>query len=352
MTDQKVSKEIRYTVPCKGILGLKTNIRDFRWSFGQNVPEASLDEYNNCVVQLTFMVEPTNRFSEVRQGKYHYFTAEPNEQSVFYRRPFLLGSEICLKALDLTGQNPQIWMNKTYYRFVHFRFMNLHSANFVMTDVATLLLLKKQLAPIHCSAFKTGDRTVILFAPSNTGKTLSTMTACIELGADFVAEDLAISDGQSVFSLPWTSTFRYYGKVDARLLARLRRKVMRALPMVDLLPTNDKSITDYLPMERICHSSAVTHLVILERGPKQVESVDRQTAFQKIQNLNRAEFNYQRGLINNAYEYFNPTLDIIAAYETEKALLYHLVNNVQDCLIVRNDDPVDYASLVLHAVGA
>jgi hypothetical protein len=348
-----------YTIPSKGILALKNNFSNFRWSFGQQAPRASHSDYVKCVLRMCLTVEPDSAFEEARQervrgswGKYHFFSGQPGGKVVFYQRPLLLGSEIFLEVSNLTGQEPLIRVNRNYYRFIHFRFMNLHSVSFALTDLAALLLLRQQLAAIHCSAFKTEAHTVVVFAPSNTGKTLTTMLACLEHGADFLSEDLAITDGHHVFGLPWTSTFRYYAKVDPRWLVRLKNRAMRALPFLDLLPLSaDRSISDFLPEERICHRSIATHLVILERGAPYIGNEPRETAFRKILNLNRAEFNYQHSLLNNAYEFFNPELDIAGAGKTEQAILRKLVENAQACLLVRTDNPADYPKLVLQALG-
>lgn len=193
---------------------------------------------------------------------------------------------------------------------------------------------------------------MVVFAPSNTGKSLTTVMACLEWEADFISEDLAITDGEQVFALPWTSTFRYYNNLDARIISRLKRRAIQILPLLELLPAaQDKSITDYLPEERICHSSTATHLVILERGTPSIDNISREAALRKIINLNRAEFNYQRSLVINAYEYFNPELDVTAAIDTEHALLRQLVENVQDCLIIRSDDPTTYARMIMQAIA-
>ncbi len=77
--------------------------------------------------------------------------------------------------------------------------MNLHSLGYILTDLASLLLLRRGYAPLHCSAFKSGDATVVITAPPNTGKTLTSVMACMEHQADYIAEDLAITDGQDIF---------------------------------------------------------------------------------------------------------------------------------------------------------
>jgi hypothetical protein len=355
MTGASVDSDMFYTVLSRGILGVQSNLPNLRWSFGRNAPPATQAEFAGCAVRLQVRVEPSSAFAaldqqrkEQRWGKYHFLSGLPAGRLAFYHRPFLLGSKLYLEAAGLAGDQPRIRVNRNYYRFIHFRFMNLHSLGFVLTDLAALLLLQRQLAPLHCSAFRQGERTVIVFAPSYTGKTLTTMMACIERGADFIAEDLAITDGRQVFGLPWTSTFRYYSKVDARWLARTANRATKVLPFLDLLPiTRSKRITEYVSKDRICHQATATHIAILERGAPCVSRVSPDIAFRKLLNLNRSEFNYQRSLVNNAYEFFNPELDVTAACATEQTILRTLVAGVSECFVVSCEDPTQYADLIL-----
>src|SRR5437870_7188329 len=113
---------------------------------------------------------------------------------MYYDRRFALGSRLQLAAKGLLGDEPTFKVNRTYYRYISHRFMNLHSLGYLLTDVASLLLLRRAIAPLHCSAFRCGDATVLIIAPPNTGKTLTTMMACMEHRADFIAEDLAFTD--------------------------------------------------------------------------------------------------------------------------------------------------------------
>lgn len=360
MNTRHRSDRVVFTVQSQGVLGLRSNIPNLSWSFGQQVPPVTADEYTACKLRLGLFVQPDEVFRDLGRsyctpdrGKYHFLYGRPGGNSVLYRRPFLFGAELFLEASDLLGPEPKIRVNSNYARFVHYRFMNLHSVNFLLTDITTLLLLKRRLAPIHCSAFRKDGRTVVVFAPSNTGKTLTTMMACMEHNADFISEDLAITDGSTIFALPWTSTFRYYGDVDTRFSARLKKRAMDALPFLDLFRLfKDESITNFLSPERICHSSEADVLVILERGSPHIRNENRDTAFQKILNLNRSEFNYQRSLISNAYEFFNPDLDIAGAYQSELEILGGLVDNVQECVSVCSDDPTRYADLLLSTLGS
>jgi hypothetical protein len=230
--------------------------------------------------------------------------------------------------------------------------MNLHSVGYILTDVASLLLLHRGYAPLHCSAFRKGDATVVIFAPPNTGKTLSTMMACLEYGAEFLAEDVAITDGRTVFSVPWTSTFRYYLRVDSGCLLRLVNALTQKIPVLELLPlVKVKPVNAYIDEKQMLSRSDVTHVVILEHGETAVQRTPPDEAFRKIANLNRYEFNYHKAPLFLAHEFFNPSLNIEAACQTERDILKQLINNARELWVVRTPDATEYTSLILHALG-
>jgi len=254
----------------------------------------------------------------------------PDGDEIYYKRPFMFNKYLELEAKGLLSDDPHIKVNNIYYHFVRHRFMNVHSIGYILTDLAALLLLRRGYAPLHCSAFKRGDSTVVIFAPPNTGKTLSTMMACMEHDAEFLAEDLAVTDGETVYSVPWTSTFRYYSRVEQGVGARTLNKLTRIFPPLELVSILEpKSVSAYIDKEAICDKSKITHIVILERG---------------------FEFNYHKAPLIVAYEFFNPTLNIAAACEAETDILKKLIETAKERVIIRTNDPTQYTSLALNVL--
>lgn len=203
---------------------------------------------------------------------------------------------------------------------------------------------------LHCSAFRKGDSTVVISAPPNTGKTISTMTACMEHGGEFLAEDIAITDGEMVYSVPWTSTYRYYSHVEKGFGTRTFNAFTRIFPPLELLTlSKPKRISAYVDKEKICDSSKITYLVILERGSTSVQQASPGESYRKISNLNRYEFNYHKAPLIVAYEFFNPSLNI-AAYKAEQDILKKLVDNAHKRLIIRTNKATNYTSLILGAM--
>jgi len=139
------------------ILGIRTNVKNFKWSFGINMPIVSRGEYETCAVRLNLEIGETQIPLEGENlGKYHYFHGVPDGDEIYYKRPFMLNKYLELEAKGLLSDNPYFRVNSTYYRFVRHRFMNVHSIGYILTDLAALLLLRRGYAPLHCSAFKRG----------------------------------------------------------------------------------------------------------------------------------------------------------------------------------------------------
>jgi hypothetical protein len=348
-----------YFLASPGILGVRTTLPNLKWSFGINMPSCSAGEFESCALRLDLQVVRNQEFSTngfkpgaAVLGKYHYFSGAQGEDKLLYRRPFLFSSELLLEVSGLVANKPSIRVNPTYYKYVSHRFMNLHSVGYIMTDITALELLRMGYVALHCSAFRVEGRTVVVFAPPNTGKTLTTMTACMDHGADFLAEDLGISDGSVLYPVPWTSTFRYYSKVEKSASARVINTLTNAIPFIELISIGKRRpVTDYIDGCRIAQPSQITDVVLLERGQEEVSQCTTDEILAKLVNLNRFEFWYSKSPLITAYEYFNPELDVAGAIKTEQELLRKTAENACQRLVVRASDPARYASLILGALG-
>lgn len=340
-------------IVCEDILGLQTNTKKINWSFGQPPDTVSEEEVNRCRLVIRCTVRPlkgeASRFANLQ--KYHYWKGEPGREELFYQRNFLAGSKLRLLLRGIATDRPEIIANKNYFRFVIGRFINLHSLDYQLTDLTCALLLNKGLCPLHCSSFSTGDSTVAVIAPANTGKTLTTMRAVLHSGASFISEDLAITDGEYIHACPWTSTFRYYDELSMSWLLRMRMKLIKIIPPIELIPMRggDRKINSYIEDERIVTQKKITHTVVLANRPGGVEVLDKKRALQMIYNLNRYEFMYMKSPMLTAYSYFNPDFDIQAMEKREREIITKLVNQTE-CLLVQSKDPTKFAELVLNEI--
>jgi hypothetical protein len=351
-------EDLRFFVLSQGILGLRTNLDHFAWSFGLCAPPATRQEYDSCALRLSMRVGKLDAMNSQDWGetgglgKYHYFSGIAGKDHLRYRRSFILGTHLELEAGGLLSGEPEIRANRNYQRFVTGRFMNLHSPAYILTDIAVLLLLRLGYATLHCSAFRMGNATVVVFAAPNTGKTLSSMMACLQHGAEFLAEDLAITDGRKIYAVPWTSTFRYYSQLKQPFSARVAGWGRKLFPPLELIATGgQKRISAYLDSGRICPEAEITHIVLLGRGKLEVCREERCEVLRKIINLNRFEFNYIRSPLITAYEFYNPALDVLGNFQRERQLLERLVESSRDCITVRVNEPTEYISRILDALA-
>ena len=338
-----------YYIAAKGILGVKTNIKGFKWSFGSNMPEGTREEYESCVVKMHIMLEDFNDDAKLANlGRYHYFNGDPGEDRIYYTRQLPMNKKLRLKAENLLSDEPKITANRTYYKLITHRIMNLHSLHYIATDLAALLLLRKGYAPIHCSAFKAGDATVAIFAPPDTGKTLSTMTACGDFGARFIAEDLAITDGENIYSVPWTNSFDHYAKNKGASDRGVKGKLAKVFPLLKQSSKAAAEAQDHdVKAQAILDPETVTHIAILEKGQDGVLKQVKGTSVSKLMNLNRYEFNFLRAPLLIAHEFFNSGLMIDEGTVKEKAILSALVRNSEKVFTLRKANPTHYAETLL-----
>ncbi len=347
--------EAKNYVACKDILGIQTNCKEkIGWSFGYPPEPVSDEEIHKCRLVVRFIVDPLTTEGREKQGlqKYHYWRAEQGRDALFYERNFFGGTKLRLLAKDLLANRPAIYANRRYIRHIRWRFNNLHSPGYILTDMVCVLLLRKSLCALHCSAFRTQGATVVVTAPPNTGKTLATMRAVFNHNASFISEDLAVTDGESIYACPWTSTFRYYDELSMSRIMALRMKLMKFLPVIEILPFpgTHKTIDTYIGKERILDRSRVTHIAILACCSGGVEVLDKKTAFDMVYNMNRYEFFYRKSPMLTAYSYFNPEFDPEALVEREKEILARLVNQ-SECFLVQSKDPTEFADLIKDKIG-
>ncbi len=341
---------MHYYVAVKNLLAIRTNVKGFNWSFGHNMPEVSQQEYEECTVKMHLAVEDFQEDECLENmGKYHYFNGDSGAHKLYYSRNFSKNIKIKIKAENLLSDEPKITFNPNYYRFVKHRFMNLHSVDWILADLAMVLLLNKGYAPIHCSAFKKEDSIITVFAPPNTGKTLSSMMACIDHGAQFIAEDLALTDGKKIYAVPWTSTFRFYSNLKQSRASKMKDKMVKILPPLEYISfSKAKPVTDYVGSSLILDAETVTHLAILGRGTDEVTIQDEKEAFRKMLNLNRNAFHYLKSPFLTAYAFFNPQLDIERAAAQEKEILAKLINNCEKVFLLKAVNPTNYAHMLIE----
>lgn len=340
-------------VACSNILGIQTNAEYIGWSFGLISHPVEAKQLDQCKIVIRFVVEDLKEQMKELDSlqKYHYWAGNQDQKKLYYQRNFLFGTKLQLMICDAFGLRPEIRVNKYYLKHIKWRFNNLHSPGYILTDLICTLLLRQAMCALHCSAFRIEDKTVLVIAPPDTGKTLTTMRAVFDYGASFISEDLAITDGLKIYACPWTSTFRYYDELSMSRLMALRMKLIKIFPFVEIMPFPGKmkTIDNYIGRERIIEVTPITHVAILARREGGIKEIDGEEALRMVYNLNRYEFFYRKSPMLTAYTYFNPEIDLEDLSAKEKKILNNLVNQSK-CLLVQNRDPREFAQQIIDSI--
>lgn len=343
-----------FHVAASGILGIQSNTENFKWAFGTRMPDADRAAFEQCKVRIRFKVGlpksmPENERADENAvpGRYHHFSAKMGADALHYERPFFFGKRLCVQVEGLLSNELDVTVSEAYHRFVIDKFLNVYSDGYILTDLACVLLMNQGYTPLHCAAFKKGDATVVICAPSNSGKTITATTMCASSEARLITEDLAVTDGTSIHSVPWTSTYRQGAPVKQnRLISTIKGfagiiSALRPRANSTHRPENERAAAvDMLG------SADITHLIILERGFPSVTRGSNAECFRRIANLNSYQFNYRTAPVLTAYEYFNPALDIDAVRRLELSILAKLVDNAQERYIISSTDATAFADVV------
>ncbi len=345
---------MNYFVYVDGILGVKTNGEDFAWSYGTVAPKTSKEKYEECKIKILLEVrnsdEVFDKNMDISQlSKYHYFYAKQGERKIYYERNFL-GKRKLRYSIQINKNDIHVIVGKNYMKYIKHRIMGLHSMSYILTDIVAGLFLEKGIATIHCSAVSKNGKTIIIFAPPDTGKTLTSMRLCIEHGYNFIAEDFALTDGKNVWSVPWTSTFRFYDELNESKIDDLINKVKSNMPILSLLPigSKKKSVDNYLGSYNIARFSKATDVVLLERGAHS-KNYDKKEGLRKIINLNRYEFNYHKAPVLIAMNYFNPDISPERMFENEKQILSELIGEC-NYLCISEKNPQNYSDAIKNEI--
>lgn len=314
-----------YGVYCKGILAVKTNVKSFDWIYGSAPMIADEKEYQKCVVKLNVTIMPEKKLKKIKEQdkKFQAYTWDNTNKTVFCRRTIAgipIGYNICLGENEIHAE-----IGRNYYRFVKNRTMNLHGIYYLLSDLANILLLKCGYMTVYASSVvnESSECGTVIFAPPNTGKTVTATMLCEHFGYSLVGEDIVITDGNRIYGCPWTHSYRKKGtRLDSAGLFRRGRR--------------PESLN-------LCDMCNVTELVTLSLGSHEV-STNKNELFRQIKILNGYLFGYCNSPIVKILGYFDETYDIPYGERAEK-MLRNMVEHCH-CRCIRAKDTMDFYRLI------
>ena len=321
-----------YYVYCNGILGVKTNVCDFKWIYGSVAPCVSSEMYQKCAIRFDVCIKNEKHISQLESWdrRFHAYTWDEESQTICCRRKLFGYLEIgYLIQIKEDGVIAQIGSN--YYRFVKNRMMNLHGIYYLLSDLANILLLRNGYLSLYASAvyYDPMRKCAVNFAPPNTGKTFTASKLCQRQDYHLVGEDIVISDGRNIYACPWTSSYRSNTKGILDSSGSLNRH-------------------DTAAPRSIKEECAVSEMMVLVLGNKKI-SMDKERILKSIVMLNGYVFNYYSSPIVKMLGFFNDKYNW-AWNDCAKFMLCTMADNCR-CFEIQAEESVDFAKIIHRIIS-
>ena len=89
-----MKNKLYYYSAVSSIIAIKTNIKDFSFSYGMAMPYVDEKEYNNSLIKIDLEVVSGSivpkEGEKPEMGKFHYFSGFQNANEMYYERSFFL----------------------------------------------------------------------------------------------------------------------------------------------------------------------------------------------------------------------------------------------------------------------
>jgi hypothetical protein len=350
-------KEYQYLIQ-PNIAQIRSNKRYIHYfSFGDHLIEehsSSSSSSNLFSIKIAInVVKDIIRPSGLGQ-RFQTCYGSDRKDEIYFERHLGLGIKAKLHIKNLLNMS-EFTVNKNYHRFVKFKADNVYPPGIHLADILSVNLLERKYVPIHCAAISNGNGGILLVAPSNTGKTLTTMLA-LNCGFHYVSEDIAIVDEEYVYANPYTSTFNHYEDEESKANNANNGRPMRAfiskIPLLNYyvqLSKTSMTAMDLIKNSKIDQKVKIQAICILSRGKESgTEKIDPEEALRRVLIINRNEFSYYKNPLLFAYSYFNPTFSINHLGNIEEKILHTIINKA-DCFLLRSNDPSEYIKLVKNS---
>lgn len=304
------------------ILGISTNIRGFRWGFGECSTPAGEDAFDRCRIKV-FLEAKKDR--EVFDGLdlkdytevFRDFRAKPQAKAVIFEKK--LGPVYLRFSVTVLDDRVSVVVGRSYLRFIKLKLMYIHPIAYVLFDIVSMLLLQQNMTTLYCSAAcLKNERSIVCFSPPNTGKSLTVLQLKKKYGARIIAEDMAVTDGESIWGAPYTGLYRDYHD--------------------DSLNAAGKNI------EKDTFAKRISAAFVLQKGSSDSET-EADDCLRKITLINRYSLGYYYSPCVRVLDYYNRDFDMKAAQMTEERILEGLVSGA-GAYIVERQNSMDFAELI------
>lgn len=310
---------MQYYVYVKDLVGVRTNAKNFRWSFGSGASAVTEREYETCKVKIELTVVKDKQVPRSeQQGNFRFFYAPCNTGMLYYYRK-VLGLFPLSFAVSIRENTIYATVGRTYYDRVRVKVMNIHPIWYILFDLTTVLLLQNGYLPMYAASFAYDDRGALLMGPPNMGKTITALRLAKNERIRLLGEDIAVTDGEKIYPVPLTNTYRRYSDADSDV-----RKIAFS-----------------------GECAAISALYLLERGSSGVQHTDRSD--EKVSLLHRYGIGWHSSPAVATLSYYNDAFSMKALLAKEEAILRQVLLRASVCT-VKDEDASGYAALITDAL--
>ena len=318
-------KEFLYYRCVDGYVGIKTNIKNFNWPYGICRKPVDKNEYEKCKIKVALnAVDDKNVFdcvdTENYKTSFRHFKASENKKSVIFDQT--IAKFIRLRYLvTVSGNTVNAVFGKSYIKTVKIKTMYIHPVRFILFDLVTLMLLKNGLLTVYCSAVKlSGGKTAVMLSPPNAGKSLTALNLLNKYNAKIIAEDMAVTDGEFIYGVPNTESFRNYNN-----------EISKDISSEDMVP-----------------SGKIDYLFFMQKGSdEQLKPIDKY--FEKLKMISRYAVGYYYSPFLRVLDWFNDDFSVTSAEKTEDDIIEKIQASVPGYLIERKN-PMEFADIIISTV--
>lgn len=324
-------RKVHYYVYCDGILGVKTDISNFKWIYGSTAPCTSRNEYNKCAVKFDVCIKPESllRSNDGYTKRFQSFMWDCKNQTISYRRTFFKNVHIGYD-IKINSNNVIAEIGENYYRFVKKRVMNLHDIYFLLSDLANLILLQSGFLTLYASAvhYAPLNKGIACFAAPSTGKTLTAVNLCKMFGYSMIGEDIIIARANQLHSCPWTASYR---------------KKQSFFDSTGALNRTSKNVS-----HTICNICELTDMIVLSCEKEKIVS-DKTETLRQICVLNGYLFQYYSSPIVKVLGYFEQSF--CADWNAQANSIFQSLVNTTQCYILSSKNPHYFSTLVHNVIS-
>jgi hypothetical protein len=299
------------------------------------------NKYKKGRVRVDYAIDSSDAHIKTVDSLSHKLNSRGKRIIVRERQlPFRICAKMVVDYSDC--EYPKIYTNRAYEFWSRLRgTCAFECPEEVLSNIVTVQLLSNGYTPIHCACVEKDGKGVIVVAPSNTGKTLSTWRLVSKFGFNFVCEDIGIIKDNNMFGCPYTAT-------DVPDEIGVKQKKNFNLIKKLFFPVAAKQcLADFVKDEQIKLETPISKIYFLRIDNSQSQNIlSKEQATDLMLKNNMLEFRYRDNsiLLELWYRYGYPDMRSISDVEIKGLNL--LISGTDDIREIVVSDPMEFAKII------